>query len=284
MTTLAVTWWCSALRSPWSWSWRPYPGVWAFIAVLLFLGAWAERRGRRSGRCTSRRRQAAFLAGVAVSWGASDWPLGTLGAGYLATAHVIQYVLYAFVAAPLLMLGTPEWFARSLVERLHLTALFQFVSRPLAAGIVFNLVLIATHVPLTVDAWRSNQFGSFLLDMAWLGSGLILWLPLISPLPELALRSYPIKMLYLFFAAGGVAMVPAGFLTWSEYPLYSTYELAPRVAGIKAIDDQQLAGVIMVLGTMPIVWGVLATMMHRWARSEADATPAVRAAGSRAPI
>ncbi len=42
--------------------------------------------------------------------------MGTLGAGYLASVHMAQYLLYTLVAAPLLMLGTPEWMVRPIVR------------------------------------------------------------------------------------------------------------------------------------------------------------------------
>ena len=35
-----------------------------------------------------------FGLGVAILWGATDWPMGALGAGYLASVHMAQYLLY----------------------------------------------------------------------------------------------------------------------------------------------------------------------------------------------
>ena len=62
--------------------------------------------------------------------------------------------------------------------------------------------------------------------------------------------------------------VPAGFLTFASFPLYSTYELAHRVGGLAAATDQQLAGLIMKLGGIPIVWGTIIVMMMRWTEQE----------------
>ena len=78
-------------------------------------------------------------------------------------------------------------------------------------------------------------------------------------------------MLYLFLAAGIVPVIPAGFLTWSTYPLYSTYALAPRVLDISAVDDQQAAGMLMKVAAIPVIWGTLLVMMMRWATA-AEAT------------
>ena len=106
-----ISWWCTTITEPWSWTFRAYPGIWLVVGLLVFGYFWALRRYRDVDDL-SKRRVAFFLAGAVVFWLASDWPLGTLGAGYLASAHMVQYILYVLVAAPLLWLGTPEWMAR----------------------------------------------------------------------------------------------------------------------------------------------------------------------------
>jgi putative membrane protein len=281
-----VTWWCAASTEPWDWSPRAYPGIWLFMALLLvgYLLAWrlapqptaAVAGGPASGDERSEmpdaRRRWAFLGGWVVLWLATDWPLGTLGAGYLATAHMAQYVLYTMAAAPLLVLGIPEWMLRRALSRLRAYRLVRFLAQPLVAGVVFNLVLVATHAPLTVDRLRTNQAGSFLLDVAWLGSALLLWLPVCGPLDEIK-PSLPVRGVYLFLAAGVVPMVPGGFLTFAEAPLYAVYELAPRIGGFDALDDQQTAGAMMKVGNLPLLWPVLAGLFLRWASQDRAATP-----------
>ena len=73
---------------------------------------------------------------------------------------------------------------------------------------------------------------------------------------------------YLFAAAALMPMIPGGFLTFSSQPLYSTYELAPRLAGINALNDQQVAGVLMKVGNLPLIWTVIAVIWFRWYRDE----------------
>ena len=262
-----MTWWCVTITETWSWSFRAYPGIWLSVAVLVtpYLLAMHRRSGPNPRRS---RHTVLFLAGVAVYWIATDWPLGTLGAGYLASAHMVQYLLYSLGAAPLILLGMPEWMARRLVGKLRIYRAVRVLSRPLAAGLIFNAVLLATHAPLTVDALRSNQFGSFALDATWLLAGLLLWMPIISPMPELRPASYGTRMVYLFLAAQVIPMIPGGFLTFSQFPLYSTYELAPRIGGFSAGHDQALAGALMKVGGVPVVWGTMFALMVKWARSE----------------
>jgi putative membrane protein len=262
-----VTWWCVTLKEPWTWSPKAYVGIW--LSVLVLLVPYLVAMARRSGPNPHAARKIGFyVSGVLVYWGATDWPLGTLGAGYLASAHMVQFILYSLCAAPLLMLGTPEWMARRVLERLRAYRAVKWLSRPLVAGIGFNLILLSTHAPATVDSFRASQVGSFALDAAWLVGGLLLWSPIISPLPELRARNYFVKMVYLFLAAQVVPMIPGGFLTFADFPLYSTYELAPRVWGITASSDQAGAGALMKIGGTPIIWGTMLGLMIKWARAE----------------
>jgi putative membrane protein len=258
--------WCSALNKPWSWHWLAYPGVWLMTAlpVVAYLVAIRRHRGR-----TDHRTLAAFVGAMGVFWISSDWPIGTLGAGYLASVHMTEYVLYTLAVAPLLLRGIPEWMARGILKRLHLTGSARWLGRHLfVSGLIFNLVLVASHSPIAVDTLRTSQLGSFAMDMAWLASGIVLWMPILNPIAADRVESFGAKMVYLFLSAGIVPIVPASFLTFASYPLYATYELAPRVGSLTALQDQQLAGIMMKLGMVPIIWGTLAVMFFRWDAGE----------------
>lgn len=261
-----MTWWCSATRLPWDWAPRAYPGVWLVMAGLMAWYVLARRRLTPEERAVDdRRRPLAFAGGWVALWVATDWPLGALGSGYLASAHMVQYLLYTQVAAPLLVLGLNEPMLRRLLARTRTTELVRLLSRPVAAVVLFNAVLIATHAPVTVDALRTSQAGSFVLDGLWLLSGLILWLPVCGPLDEIR-PSYPVRAVLLFVGAGVVPMIPGGFLTFATTPLYGIYELAPRVGGFDAGVDQQLAGVLMKIGNVPLLWPAIGVLFARWAK------------------
>jgi cytochrome c oxidase assembly factor CtaG len=265
-----VTWWCSATRLPWDWTPRAYPGVWLAMAVLLVGYLRGRRRLSPTERAAEpRSRPRAFLAGWLALWAASDWPLGTLGAGYLASAHMAQYLITTLVAAPLLVAGLSEPMLRRGLTRTRTAGVVRMACRPVTAVVLANVVLVATHAPVTVDALRTSQPGSFVLDALWLAAGIVLWLPICGPPPELR-TSYPVRGVMLFVGAGVVPMVPGGFLTFADTPLYGVYELAPRVGGFDATSDQQLAGVLMKLGSVPLIWPVIGVLFARWATEERE--------------
>lgn len=261
-----ISWWCVALQEPWRWQWVAYPGIWAAAILPSYFYL---RVTSRSEEETTRRQKVQFLAGMAVFWIASDWPLGTLGAGYLASAHMAQFLLYTLGAAPLLMLGTPEWLAERVAEKLRLRGAMRWLGKSLlAAGAIYNVVLVVTHSPGVVSVLRTSQIGSFAMDVVWLLVGFVLWMPALSPIASFRHPSVVARMAYLFVTSSLVAVIPASFLTFSSLPLYSVYELAPRVASLTAREDQQLAGIVMKLGSIPVIWFTITVMWFRWAARE----------------
>jgi putative membrane protein len=256
---------------------RAYPGVWLFIATLSVAAVTAVRR---TGIRPTRRQAAAFWGGVLALWVATDWPVGALGAGYLASVHMLQYMLYTLVAAPLLLLGIPEPLARRALARARAYRTYRFLAKPVVSGLTANLVLVATHAPFTVDALRATQLGSFAGHMVWILAGLILWLPVCGPISE-AKPSYPIRSVYLFLASGVIPMMPGGFMTFADFPLYETFELAPRVGPLDPLADQRIAGALMKVGSTPLIWPVIGVMLRRWAREEG--VPGISPPRSRRP-
>ena len=262
-----VTWWCVALERPWSWQWIAYPGIW--LASVLPMVAYGVAVNRHPSPVDWRRLRF-FFAGMIVFWVASDWPLGTLGAGYMASAHMLQFLLYSLISAPLLLLGTPEWMARGLLRRLRLEKAVEWLGGSfVVCAVLYNGILLATHAPGTVEVLRRSQLGSMAMDIVWVLAGVILWLPIISPVAREKARTAPwSKMLYLFVSTAVVAVIPASFLTFTTTPVYAIFELAPRVFDISAREDQQIAGILMKLATIPAVWGTITVMWFRWARQE----------------
>jgi putative membrane protein len=252
-----MNWWCSARDVAWTWTWQAYPGVWLFVATLVALYV---RALRRLPPGTTRPSQVAWFGyGVLSLWLASDWPVGALGSGYLLSLHTVQWILYALVAPPLLLLGVPRRGWITLAASPRTGAFLRFWARPLPGLLAFNLSLLGTHLPRVVDTLRPWQAGSFAIDMVWLAGGLALWWPVIAPRPEIGrLRDLP-AIGYLFAATIGL------------------YELAPRVSGLSALDDQRTAGLLMKGVGDPILWLAMSILFFRYARAEKAADDRERA-------
>ncbi len=136
---------------------------------------------------------------------------------------------------------------------------------------VFNTVLLMTHLPETVDLQVRNDWFHLFVHVLLVVSGLIMWWPILSTVPELPRLSYPAQMGYLFLQSL-LPSVMAAFVTFSEGVVYEAYAEAPRIWGISPITDQQIGGGIMkVLGSI-ILWYFIAVAFFKWyAKEEAEA-------------
>lgn len=256
-----MQWWCVAQSTPWEWTWRPYPGVWLFLLLLAGVRWWLL--GRTTSEPLPTARRAGFWAGIFALWIALDWPLGALGAGYLASAHMVQFLLVALVAPPLLLLSFPEATYRRIDLPSILRRILARLVHPLGALLTFAVTVGWTHWPAVVDGWMASQLGSFALDMVWLAAGLVFWWPVAAPRPRRDWFVLPTKVAYLVIATianTGVFM----YLTYAQLPLYEIYELAPPVGWLTTREDQVLAGLLMKLGGGLILWTAITILFGRW--------------------
>lgn len=257
-----MQWWCAAQGVPWTWRWQAYPGVWLFVLVLAGGYRLLRRRYPESDRPSFRAWM--FGLGVAALWIALDWPVGALGAGYLASVHMVQYLLIALVAPPLLLMGLPRGVFEAL-GRSRLGFLLRVASHPLVSISFFVAAMAWTHWPPVVDTLMVSQAGSFFLDLVWLASGVVFWWPVAAPVPDRGWLQEPGKVAYLIIAT----LVNTGvfaYLTFSPLPLYATYELAPPVSGLSTRDDQLVAGLLMKMGGAVILWTAISILFFRWYR------------------
>jgi putative membrane protein len=262
--------WCTSSQGvAWDWTWQPYLGVWVFI-LLIAIAYWLHLRRLDlsiTEDCTQRRRRIVFFAlGLLSLWLALDWPIAPLGMGYLASVHMVQYMLIALVAPPLFLLGVSAASYEKLKDRPRALAMLRNTTQPIVAFFIFNVIITVTHWPALVDPFMSSQIGAFALDMAWLVAGLVFWWPLIATVPSWP-RFLPLFQLAYLGLNGIIIRPPFFILLFSKFPAYATYELAPPIPGTSALSDQQLAAGIMKLGTALVMVVAMVFVFGAWVRS-----------------
>jgi putative membrane protein len=136
-----------------------------------------------------------------------------------------------------------------------------FMSRPVVAGLVFNLTIIVTHIPGVVNASTVNGPLHYSLHFLVVVTAVLMWMPVVGPFKELQM-GYGGKMIYLFLQSV-VPTIPAGWLTFAEGVVYKHYNQPVRVWGISVTADQQLAGAIMKLGGGVFLWTVVIFIFFR---------------------
>lgn len=265
-----MQWWCSAQTAAWDWTWRAYPGVWLFIAAIA-IALWLVHR--RAGAVAQPWRVSMLGQGILALWIALDWPVGALGGGYLASMHMLQYLLIALVAPPLILLGIhPEVWSK--LERRGSPRWLGALTTPLVGLIALNGVMLVTHLPAVADPLMATQLGSFTIDVAWLVSGALFWWPLIAKVPALPRFGQLLRIGYLILGImfSPVVIVLVAVLVFNDHPLFATYELAPRVGGLDSVADHQIAGLLMSVGGAVITFVGMTTIFFRWAR-DAEEVP-----------
>ena len=211
------------------------------LAALLYARGWNRLR-IASHRQFPVWRLAAFFAGVVTVWIAIGSPLEAFDDVSL-TVHMVQHLLLAAVAPPLLLLGAPELpllrglprsLARGVVSpflRLPFTKRFgRLVSNPTICWLVPTLALIGWHIPAVFELALRWDWLHKLEHASFLGTGVMFWL--------------------------------SGFLTFCEQVVYPSYISAPRVFGLSALEDQECAAALMWVAVTIIflVPAVLATL------------------------
>jgi len=143
----------------------------------------------------------------------------------------------------------------------------RWATRPLVAGALFSVPITLWHFPQFYEAALQHHPLHIVQHLVFLVTAVIMWWPVLSPLPELPRASYGTQLLYLF--ALGLPMSLAGALiTLADGVLYPFYVSAPRVWGLTPAADQQLGGLFMwVVGTI-YLWVAASVVWFRWSARE----------------
>jgi putative membrane protein len=248
--------------------WTPHPDVWLLVGALVASYAVAMVRLGPSlapdpRRPATRFQIAALAAGAFATLLASDWPIHDVAEQQMLSVHMTQHFVYTTVLAPLLLMATPAWLARYLLVRFRLLGAMRALARFLPATIVFNVVLVTTHLPTVVTHAVQNPLIHLAVHTVVLGSAIVVWLPIVSPLPEIPRLFAPLGMFYLFLQSI-LPTVPAAWLTYNDKVLYRVYDTTERLWGVSALSDMRLAGVVMKTATGAVMWIVIAIVFFRW--------------------
>jgi putative membrane protein len=234
-----------------------HPSV--IIGLVLLGGLYVFLRGLKSGRS----RVASFVAALLVLFLALNGPLHNLSDTYLFSAHMAQHLLLTLVFPPLLLYGCPAAVVRPLLRPRWVMAPARVVTRPVVAGLVFSAPIAIWHFPVLYEAALRNHDIHIAQHLVFLVTAVIMWWPVLSPVPELPRLPHLLQMLYLFLL--GIPMsVTGALITLSDRVLYPFYAAAPRVGGLSPIDDQQIGGLLMwVLGGL-MLWIVMTVIWFRY--------------------
>ena len=175
---------------------------------------------------------------------------------------MLQHVLLAFVAPPLLLLGLSRSMAARIVRIPGLRPLLE----PIPAQVIAATVMIVWHVPALYDATLRNEGLHVLEHVMFIASGVFLYWPIIDATSSTARwhMSAGANLVYILLATlpqDGIALA----LLFSRVPFYEFYTHVPRlIPGFTPVIDQTIAGaILMIFGKATLAIAAL-VVFFRW--------------------
>jgi cytochrome c oxidase assembly factor CtaG len=217
-----------------------------FLGVLNWIGGRCNRHAPL-GRIT------AFLFGWITLVAALLSPLHGLSES-LFSAHMVQHELLMAVAAPLLIMGRPEFFCiwalpwewrkhfGKLQRSVPIKPVWRIFASPFLAWCLHALALWLWHIPSLFNATIAHDWVHVLQHASFLGTALLFWGTLLYG--HLGRRSYGKGILYVFTTAVHTSILGA-LLTFASSPWYRIYRFTTSPWGLSPLEDQQLGGLIM---------------------------------------
>jgi putative membrane protein len=225
------------------------------------------------GRGVSYAQALAFAGGMLALVLALVSPVDAL-ASELFAAHMTQHLLLMLVAAPLLVLGAPSvafsWGispeARSGLRDLQrapvVRACGRALSSPAAIWLIFALALWAWHAPPLYDAALRHPLVHALEHASFLGASMLFWWLLVERAGWRRFE-YGAAAMFVFLAMLQTSIL-AALLTFSGHSWYAAYAGGRPEWHLTALEDQQLAGLLMWIPSNVIYLAAVLTLIGRW--------------------
>ena len=230
----------------------------------------AEQAGSEGAVGPTTGQRLSYFTALALLFVTLNGPLHDLSDFYLFSAHMVQHLILTLVVPPLMIWGTPGWMLRPLLRIPALYRLGRKTTTVVACFVIFNLVLAFWHLPPLYNLALAYHSVHITQHLMFIAASVLMWWPMMSPLPELPRAPYPAQMVYCFLMVIPMSIISI-YIVMAENLLYPAYAIAPRIMGITPIDDQQYGGLIMWVPGGVFFYAVMTVIFFKWsARGEDD--------------
>jgi cytochrome c oxidase assembly factor CtaG len=253
--------------------WFADPAVLAPLALIVFIYVRRFREARREsgGRGASWAHALAFAGCMLALLAALVTPIDGLGEDYLFSAHMFQHVLLGDIAPLLFLLSLSRVILRPVTRRLMgVERALGPLASPITAIVIWLGTMYLWHIPALYDAAIQHPLVHAAEHLSFFLAGIALWWPLVQPIPMRRGLTGLQPLAYIAGAKGGLAALGL-VLAWSSTAFYPFYEDAPRIWGLTAVEDQNVAGVIMMVEqSLTLVMVMVWVFVRMLARSEEE--------------
>jgi cytochrome c oxidase assembly factor CtaG len=213
------------------------------LALLALAYAMRVRTLRRRGRPPPWWRVGLFALGIALLAVALASPIAYYGEESSFAFHMVQHVILGDLAPLALLGGLTRPILRPLLFLVHpLRHLFH----PVGALAAWALILYSWHLPFLYDAALQHDSVHALEHAAFFTGGILMWAPVLETVPMPEWFGTGAKMAYVAVVRV-VETVLGNVFIWANSVFYDFYADVQRPWGISAIDDQRIAGSVMMI-------------------------------------
>ena len=241
-----------------SWTLDPLQIVPTLVAAAFYARRVLTLRDR--GTPVPGWRIALFATGILTLLVAFVSPVHALGERMF-SFHMLQHVLLGDLAPLALLGGLTGPILRPALRWLYR---FRFLANPFVALPVWAVNLYLWHLPFLYDAALRHDSVHALEHLCFFTGGLIMWLPVVETLPAPEWFGTGAKLGYIAIVRV-VETVLGNVFFWSGSVFYGVYLHQTRLWGISAIEDQNLAGGVMMIEGSLVTLVALAWLFLRMA-------------------
>jgi cytochrome c oxidase assembly factor CtaG len=248
------------------------------LAAVAAAYATRARTLAAEGRPAPGWRVGCFAAGVfLIALGLAS-PLAHMGEELL-LAHMAQHLLVGDLAALLIVLGLTGPLLQPLLAIRAIDRL-RVLTHPLIALPLWAASLYVWHIPALYQEALVSEPVHALQHASFIGFGVLMWMPLVGPLPQPRWFGIGSKLLYLVGVRIAGTVLGNVFM-WSNTVFYPDYAPGEADFDISPLADQGTAGVIMTVEGGLVTLGVLAWLFLRWAQQDTERQELLDLADSR---
>jgi cytochrome c oxidase assembly factor CtaG len=205
-------------------------------------------------------RQASFALGLLIVAVAQLLPWDD----ELFAAHMLQHVLLGDLGPLAIVLGLTGPLLRPLLAVEPLSKL-RVLAHPLVALPLWAVSLYVWHLPPLYEAAVEHDAVHALEHLCFFGTGVLMWAAVVEVLPGPEWFGTGAKFGYVV-AVRLVGTVLGNAFIWSGDVVYGVYDHGEEHFGLGALQDQGLAGTIMMVEGSLVTIGVLAWLFLKLAR------------------
>lgn len=229
---LADHWWDA-------WAFSPFQIVPTAIVAALY-----AVRARKLGSRLPIWRRMCFYSGLLLFLVAIMSPIDAVGEDGLFAVHMFQHAIIGGFAPVLVVLGLTGPVLQPILK-FHWVQRLSILAHPLIALPLWMATLVFWHVPVIYEFGIENDIAHAIEHGMFFGTSVLLWFPILEPLPAPEWFGTGAKLIYLgILWFSGVVFV--NFLWFSGTVLYDRYaETAPEW-GVSALQDQGNAGTVFM--------------------------------------